>query len=322
MEKKYDILASGYVSMDRIVKIESPAQVGFTSTISNRTCAKINYGGCGLNIVQDISRLGMSAMPVIRVGDDYEEIGFRDFLQENHIPTDAVSCVHGELTPLCYLIQDREGQHITLFHAGAMAEQYTKSLPDEWFQQTRMAVMTVGARKDNEEFLYRCKKNDVPLALSMKCDMEAFPKEFLEELLHYCSIIFTNESERKAIEELYGCPITEYLIHGNAKVIVTTMGCDGSSCYTREGDEIHEVFVPICSCGDYKVVDTSGSGDAFVAGFLYGFLNGSSIGKCAMTGTVLSSFVIEQEGCCSNAPDLARLSERLQQFEEKYGKEF
>ncbi|MCF0230506.1 MAG: carbohydrate kinase family protein, partial [Parasporobacterium sp.] len=58
-EKKYDVLTSGYVSMDQMVKIQTPARVGYTSIITNKTNMQINYGGCGTNIACNMSRLGM-----------------------------------------------------------------------------------------------------------------------------------------------------------------------------------------------------------------------------------------------------------------------
>ncbi|MEG1614248.1 MAG: carbohydrate kinase family protein, partial [Oscillospiraceae bacterium] len=43
---KYDAIISGYVSMDRVVRINTPAKVGFTSIVNNSDNAKIYYGGC------------------------------------------------------------------------------------------------------------------------------------------------------------------------------------------------------------------------------------------------------------------------------------
>lgn len=314
MDKKYDVLTSGYVSMDHMVKIKTPAEVGFTSLISNKSNTDIYYGGCGVNVACALSRLGMSSMPMIRVGSDYEEIGFKAFLEENNIKTDAIKKVDGDITSVCYLVQDNEGQHITLFYPGSMDGKYFAPLDDCYFKNTRMGVITVGARCDNEEFFKKCKKNDVPLVFGMKGDMDAFPKDFLFELLNYCKIIFTNEYEREAIEELYSKKMTDYLFEGNAEIIITTLGKKGSCCYVRNGDKVEEIYVPICKVGGDIVVDTTGSGDAFVSGFVYGYLNEMSIKQSAQLGTVLSSFVIEKEGCCTNAPDLETLMARYNLF--------
>lgn len=317
-QKKYDVLASGYVSMDRIVKIKSPAAVGFTSLIENKTSADIQYGGCAVNISHNMCRLGSVAMPAMRVGDDYKEIGFQAFLEDAGIPLDALEVLEGEKTSQCYLIQDNEGQHITLFYPGAMDGKFAAPLPDALFENAALGLMTVGAKEDNEYFLASCKQHNLPLVLSMKGDMEAFPEAFLQELLEYSRIIFTNEVERATIEKLVGCSILDLLTKGNAEIVITTLGEEGSRCYCKDdANKIQEEYVPICDYG--TPVDTTGCGDGYVAGFLYGYQAGKTPRECAMLGTVLSSFIIEKEGCCTGAPNQAALMARYEKFAKQEG---
>ena len=94
---KVDVLTSGYVSMDHIIKIATPAKVGFTSLVTNKSNSKIFYGGCSVNIAYALCRLGMKAMPVLRVGGDYESNGFKKFLEEGNVPQDGI-------TQICYRI--------------------------------------------------------------------------------------------------------------------------------------------------------------------------------------------------------------------------
>jgi adenosine kinase len=298
--------------MDRIIKIKTPATVGFTSLIGNKTCSDIYYGGCSVNISYNLCRLGVTAMPIIRVGGDYEKIGFKDFLQKAGMPMDALTVIPDERTSVCYLLQNEQGQHITLFYPGAMDGAFAKPLDDHVFENAGLGVMTVGSRADNEEFFKMCLRHKLPLAFSMKGDMDAFPKDFLRELLSYCFIIFTNERERQAIEEIFNGNILALLEKGNAEVIVTTLGSKGSRCYFKSPEGVKEESVPICDLGPPK--DATGSGDAYVSGFLYGYLGGKTPRECAMLGTVLSSFVIEKEGCCTGTPGKDSLMVRYEWF--------
>ncbi len=314
MSVHYDVLTSGYISMDHMLKIKSPARIGYTSLIANQSNAKAYYGGCSVNIAYALCRLGLSAMPILRVGKDYESSGFRQFLEEGNVPTRAVSLVEEELTSICYLLQDNMGQHITLFYPGSMDGIYAKPLDDEIFQDVDLGVLTVGARCDNEEFFAQCKKHGIPLVFGMKGDMDAFPPDFLSQVLHYCRIIFTNECERDSIESIFGKSLLSLFQDGNAEIIVTTLGKQGSRYYEKTADGIREGEVPICQvCG--KVEDATGSGDAYIAGFLYGYHQGYSLEQCARLGTVLSSFIIEKEGCCTNAPTREQLWSRMASFE-------
>ncbi len=309
--KRFDLLTSGYVSMDHMLKIKTPASVGYTSIISNADNTRVYYGGCSVNIAYALCRLGLCAMPLLRVGHDYEAIGFKGFLEEHGIPTDAIVQLPEDITSVCYLVQDNEGQHITLFYPGAMDGKYAKPLEDRFFEQAGMGIITVGARQDNEVFFAQCKKHGVPLAFGMKGDMDAFPADFLREALSYSRLIFCNETERRAIENLLGIRMTDLLEQGKAEAIVITMGERGSRYYTKEG----EGQVPI-----YRgavVEDTTGSGDAYISGFLYGRIKGRPVRECAMLGTVLASFAVEKIGCCTGLPEEEALLARYRRYLEQ-----
>jgi adenosine kinase len=194
-----------------------------------------------------------------------------------------------------------------------MDKKYAKPMPDQFFQAARLGVLTVGSYQDNLEFFNKCKKHDLPLVFGMKCDFDAFPKEFFTEVIHYSRIIFTNRMEREEIEKRLGLrSIADLLDRGRAEVIVTTLGAQGSVCYHKSHGELVVNEVEAANFG--PVVDTTGSGDAFIAGFLYGYLTGKPVQECGELGSVLASFVIEQPGSCSNAPSEAEFQQRYAQF--------
>ncbi len=311
---KIDVLTSGYVSMDHIIKIKTPAKIGFTSIVSNRSNAQIYYGGCSVNIAYGLSKLGMTALPVLRVGGDYESNGFKKFLEEGNVPLDGITQLPEEATSVCYLIQDNNNDHITIFYPGAMDEKYACEMKDELFENTRLGVITVASKKDNEEFYRKCKKYNVPIVFGMKDDFEAFPEEFLKELLTESKIIFTNEVEREIIEKIYGMEeITELFDIGKVDILVTTLGKEGSICYTRTKDGVKKETIGIRPVEN--VVDATGSGDAYMAGFTYGYLNGYDPKDCCKLGASLSSYVLQAEGCCSNMPTKEQLLETWKNFE-------
>jgi len=307
---KTDILTSGYVSMDHIIKIDSPAKIGFTSLVTNQSNTQIFYGGCSVNIAYGLCRLGVRALPILRVGDDFEENGFKQFLTEGRVPLDGITKIPDEKTSVCYLIQDNHHDHITIFYPGAMAGKYTREMNEDLFKNTRLGVITVASREDNEEFFHKCRKYDVPIVFGMKDDFEAFPKEFLIELLTESKIIFTNEVERGIIENLYGIDdITELFSVGRAEVIVTTLGKEGSVCFTRTNSGICRKQIGICPVEN--VVDATGSGDGYITGFLYGYLKGYEPKYCCQLGGAFSSFILQAEGCCTNMPTEEQLLEKF-----------
>ena len=178
-----DVIISGYVSMDRIILLENELKSGHTSIIKNYDNTKIFYGGCPINIAYALTKYNISNLPIIRVGKDYKEIGFYQFLKKNSINTDGVSLVQDAYTSNCYLIEDAAGNHVTVFYPGAMDNKYFKHMKKEWFKNAKLGVLTVGPLKDNLNFLEECKTNKLPLIFASKLDYSAFTKDFLIEVL-------------------------------------------------------------------------------------------------------------------------------------------
>lgn len=311
--KKYDVVTSGYVSLDRIINILSPLKVGFTSLVENCNNAKIYYGGCSVNIAYVLAKLGLSAVPYIRVGEDYKETGLCSFLQDANVCTDAIEVVPNESTSNCYMLEDPEGNHVTVYYPGAMDGKYAKEMKDGFFEQTKFGVITVGSYPDNREFLNKCEEYNVPLIFGMKSDFDAFPIEFLKEILNYSKIIFMNQAERETIEQLYHmASVTDLFKSGKAEIIVVTLGKRGSMCYRKTEEGYNATEIRTAHCAD--VVDTSGSGDSYIAGFIYGYLKGFDAVECCNLGSVIASYIVEKRGCCTNAPTEEQLQERYKEF--------
>lgn len=310
---KGKVLISGYVSMDRMIKIDGTARVGHTSLVANKTNARLYPGGCPINIAAALNRLDIPAVPVIRVGADYRELGIPKFLEEYQIPADGVSVVEEELTSRCYLIQDEEKNHITLFYDGAMSGKYYRKLPSDWFEQASLGILTVGALEDNEEFLQNCCRHELPLVFGMKGDARAFPKEFLRKVLAEAELIFVNEKEAGMIEEWCGCVMDEIALRHKAKAVITTMGNAGSVCRYRLDGKLERITVP--SIRAEGEIDTAGAGDAYLSGFVYGYLQGYGWEKCCLSGTAEAWMVLLHEGCCTNLPDREGLDKLMKKQE-------
>lgn len=308
-----EVLTSGYVSMDHMVRVKTPVRVGYTSLISNASCNTINYGGCSVNIAYALAQLSVTAAPVLRVGNDWENNGFRDFLEKGNVRTHAIEVIPSEITSLSYMVEDPEGQHICLFYPGSMDACYAHALPEKLFEGVSLAVITVGSRPDNEEFFHQCKTHKVPVAFGMKCDFDAFPQSFLLQLLRGSQVVFSNEGERDYLVDQFALGSIEELFEYEAKVIVTTKGANGS-CYAAKLPDGTIEHGNLGCCPVDEIVDATGSGDAYMSGFIYGYLRGYDLKDCCALGATLSAFVLEKEGCCAGVPDEMALLERFTAF--------
>lgn len=317
---KYDIVTSGYISMDRIIKVKTPLRAGYTSIILNSDNTKVYYGGCPINISYILGKMGLKPLPIIRVGEDGDTQNFLQYIKSAGVAMDAVDVVKNESSSNCYIVSDEENNHVTIFYPGAMDSKYSREMKDEYFKHSKLGVLTVGSYRDNLEFYNKCKKHNLPIVFGTKLDYQAFPEDFLKEILINSRIIFSNKSEAEELKSIMSIDeITDLFKLGVAKVIVTTLGEEGSIYYEKADDHIRSQKIPPCKADE--VVDATGAGDAYIAGFLYGYLNKKDIKHCCFMGSVMASFVIQSVGCTTSVPDkeefLARYNAYLKQFDTK-----
>ncbi len=134
------------------------------------------------------------------------------------------------------------------------------------------------------------KENDLTIALDLASYnvVEAYRKEFSGIVNEYVDILFANESEAKAFTGLPPLKALESLT-GIAEVIIFKMGADGS--WIKSGKDIIKIAAEPVSCKD-----TTGAGDLYAAGFLYGFANNLNPEKCGSLGSLMAGKVIEITG--------------------------
>jgi len=114
-------------------------------------------------------------------------------------------------------------------------------------------------------------------------------KEFLQEIIpQYVDVVFANEQEAKTFLNLEPEEAVTALSKQVDIAIVKT-GAQGS--WAQQGEE--KVFVPACRV---NCVDSTGAGDLYASGFIYGLIKNFSLEKCAMTGTLLAAEVIQKIG--------------------------
>ena len=128
-------------------------------------------------------------------------------------------------------------------------------------------------------------------------DLKRFRKEEIEYLLEKANIIFCNERESKIIKKF---------LNGNKELIIT-LGEKGSIIY-RNRKKIPAVKA--------RCIDATGAGDAFKAGFWFGYSEGYDIEKCCKIGSTLASFVIERIG----AQNFPRYEDFIQRYEKNFGR--
>jgi len=132
--------------------------------------------------------------------------------------------------------------------------------------------------------------NKVAMSLSDQFCVDRHKPHFLDLVKNKLDITFANEQEITSLVEAKNFEeVINFSIQLN-KLMIITRGENGALAIN--GEEVVEIGIQ----KDLKVVDLTGAGDLFAAGFLHGYINKLSIKKCLEKGTEMSSKIIQQIG--------------------------
>jgi sugar/nucleoside kinase (ribokinase family) len=136
----------------------------------------------------------------------------------------------------------------------------------------------------------------VALTLSDTFCVDRHRDEFMQLVKHDVDILFANESEIQSLFQTDDFDLALSKIRGMCEVVAITRSEKGSVVLTK--DEVQEIPTQRIT----NVVDTTGAGDLYASGFLYGVTRGWDYVSCAKLGNRCAGEIITQLGARSNKP--------------------
>lgn len=248
-------------------------------------------GGSAANTIHGLAHLGVETGFVGTIGDDEMGKFFRKDLQVNHITPILFRTMHETGRAMALISSDSERTFAT--HLGAAIHLSADDITHDIFEGYDYFYIE-GYLIQNLEMIEKALRLASHANLTICLDLSSYNVVeenralFKELITKYVDILFANEEEIKALN---GKSPEEGArdLEGMVEVAVIKMGGEGSFCYSN-GKMIRIGVRPS------KSIDTTGAGDLYAAGFIYGHMNGLSMEKCGKIGAILSGRVIEMIG--------------------------
>lgn len=312
--KQYDYLICGSAGVNKFFMVDELPDKGKTVYFENNDFEKLYFGGPGLNIAFQLSKLGVNVVPMLcQTAGQMYQAELEKLLTENGAPLDAMTPPDSYEPHYAVLIQDRCHQHMTICQSFAGASTAEQRMDEKWFAEIKQAVICANAPQNVARFLKNAEKYDNDVIFSVKKDNIMFPDDFVRRILNLTTILFMNEEEAAHILSVTGTSdIRELFKNRKLSEVIITAGGSGSTLYTRDGREEHIDVTPAKMC-----VDATGVGDGYVSGYLYGKARGMKPADCARIASTLASFIIEAVGDISNVPDAHALLKRNSEREDQ-----
>jgi len=264
--------------------------------------SKLSFGGDALNEAVLLRKLGNEVTFVSKVGNDETGSRLLDYLKATRVPTDTITVEDGLETGLNVVLVDEKGERFFLTNPNSSLRKMTEKdvmsyldagecLPEIISFASIFVSPLLGIGE--MERIFRKIKSSVGIILT--ADMtKAKRGEKLTDLLPilpFLDYIFPNEEE---IALLTG----ETDVEKNAELLVRAgVGCAVIKC-GRKGCLIRtkEQTIRIPAYVIENPLDTTGAGDSFVAGFLFGLSRGFDLEDCARFGCAVASCIVECVG--------------------------
>lgn len=248
-------------------------------------------GGSASNTSVALARLGCNVGFIGKVGHDELGSFYSDDLTNNNITPHLLK---SDLpSGRCNVLISTDSERTMATYLGAAVTLNADDLNIETFKQYDILHIE-GYLVQNYNLITRAGQLAKEAGLMVSIDLASYNIvaeniNFLQNFVtKYVDIVFANEEEATAFTQLPA----EQAVHSiaqQASLAIVKVGAKGS--YIKQGDTL--LHIP---AEKVKPIDTTGAGDVYAAGFLYGYANNLPLSRCAEIGTLCAAQVIEEIG--------------------------
>lgn len=270
----------------------------------------LTAGGSAANTINGLANLGVPTAFIGKIGNDETGCAFESDMVRNGIVPLLLKGYAETGRALALVSPDSERTFAT--YLGSAVEMVAENLNAEMFEGYEFFHIE-GYLVQNHDLIRRAVELAHKMGVKISLDLASYNVveenlPFLKEIIQkYVDIVFANEEEARTFT---GKSPEEALdiLGSMTSIAVVKLGKYGS--LIKRGDEYMKVGVI-----NIDRVDTTGAGDMYSAGFLYGLIKNLPLDKCGEIGAILSSFVIGVLGAKMNEERWAKIREMVAEVE-------
>jgi sugar/nucleoside kinase (ribokinase family) len=254
-------------------------------------------GGSAANTVSGIASFGGKAAYIGRVFDDQLGAVFAHDMRSTGVVFRSRPATDGPPTGRCLIVVTPDAQRTMNTYLGSSEFFGPEHVDSDLIARAQVTFLEgyLFDRAEAKEAYWKASRvahdadRRVALTLSDTFCVERHRAEWRDLVADQVDILFANEHEAMALYEVDTFDEALAAARGDVEVAIITRGPQGS--VVARGDE-----VAVVDAHPVEVVDTTGAGDLYAAGFLFGFTRDRSIETCGRLGSVAASAVLGHTG--------------------------
>lgn len=290
----YDYLMRFPGSFQEHIVANALEQVSLSFLVEDMTK---HWGGVAANIAFNMSKLGIKPYLMGTVGRDFSD--YRQWLDEAGVDMQAVRQYEDVFTASFFCNTDLENNQIASFYSGAMekAKEYSLSqMPPSIAPD--LVIISPNDPQAMSNLTNECREQGLMFVYDPSQQIARMDGATLKHDMQQAYLMVINKYEAQMVMKKTDMTMDD--LRANINLLVITHGAEGSEIYTN-GDKITVgTFEP------EKIVDPTGAGDAFRAGFIAALSKDLPLKTCGEVGALCATYVLEHNGPQSrnyNVPD-------------------
>jgi sugar/nucleoside kinase (ribokinase family) len=266
----------------------------FKSLIFNLKIEKTISGGSVANSIVGLSQLGNKVGFIGKVSDDEFGRKYDEGLKKENVEYFYSKKNEKLPTGTCLILVTPDSERTMCTFLGTAGKINENDINSDVIKKSEI-IFLEGYLWDEGEPKKAFDKainnaNKVAMSLSDQFCVDRHKPHFLNLVKNNLDITFANEQEITSLIEAKNFDEIINFSKQLNKLVIVTRGEKGAVAVN--GDEVIENDIQ----KNLKIIDLTGAGDLFAAGFLHGYINKLSIKECLVKGTEMSSRVIQQIG--------------------------
>ena len=299
---KFDVIGFGALNVDKIYQVPRIAKEGEETFIFD---FQETPGGSAANTIVGLAKLELKTGFIGKVADDHEgQLLIHDFKRED-VNADGIVVVKEGRSGVVTAYVDKKGERALYVHPSINDSLTFEQINLEYAKQARFLHLT-----SVDEKPFQAQKKLIEEVSDAKVSLD--PGEIyarkgltkLRSLIKKSFVVLPSEGELKMLTGKRWKDGAKMLVKEGAGIVAVKLGEKG--CYVTDGKDAH-LIEPF----KVNVVDTTGAGDAFSAGFLYGLMNGKDLYQCGRLGNFVASRCVTKVGARTGLPTLSDLKDIL-----------
>ena len=269
-------------------------------------------GGSAANTIVGVAALGGTARYIGKVRNDQLGAVFTHDLRATGVHYDVTAAATGPSTGCCLIVVTPDAQRTMNTFLGASVHLNPADVDADAVRAAKILYLEVylfDPPEAQEAFRVAATHANeagrtVALTLSDSFCVERHREAFIDLVDHHVDLLFANEAEILALYQTDSFDEAAERVRGHGAIAALTRSEHGSVIVTAD-DTIEVPAHPVD-----ELVDTTGAGDLYAAGFLFGHSRGLPLATCGALGSLAAAEVISHVGARPQA-DLAALAAEL-----------